>query len=192
MIGKIVQRREFGKQAVSCIACAPFLDSSIDQSRKQVVIIGAGISGLCAATELRSKGIDVLVLEARSKLGGRLRTDRSLGVPFDEGASWIHGPKGNPITEVSKSAGVTTFRTDDESVEVYDVDGTQYTDRMLESEERRYRRCLRDLRGHVSRSFEDALNEQFPFSKNNRLWTIHAFRLSGVRHRGRHSRPVIT
>lgn len=53
---------------------------------KEVVIIGAGVSGLSAAKFLKDKGIEAIVLEARSEIGGRLKTDRSLGIAFDEGA----------------------------------------------------------------------------------------------------------
>ncbi|MGL1231779.1 FAD-dependent oxidoreductase, partial [Vibrio parahaemolyticus] len=44
-------------------------------------------------------------MESQSKIGGRLRTNNSLGFAFDEGASWIHGPDGNPITSLASSAG---------------------------------------------------------------------------------------
>lgn len=56
-----------------------------------VIIIGAGISGIAAARLLKSKGYSVLVLEARNRIGGRIWTDTSLNSPLDMGASWIHG-----------------------------------------------------------------------------------------------------
>ena len=39
-----------------------------------VIVIGAGISGLCAAKLLKENGLDVLVLEARNRVGGRTWT----------------------------------------------------------------------------------------------------------------------
>ncbi|MEV7970415.1 NAD(P)/FAD-dependent oxidoreductase [Sphaerisporangium sp. NPDC088356] len=59
-----------------------------------VVVIGAGISGLTAAQRLRDAGLGVAVLEARNRVGGRIRTHRpSL---LELGAQVIHGDR-NPI-----------------------------------------------------------------------------------------------
>ena len=66
--------------------------------RKEVVVVGAGIAGLTAAYELSAAGKDVLVLEARDRIGGRTHTIDLAGAIVDLGASWLHGPRGNPIT----------------------------------------------------------------------------------------------
>ncbi|MEW6277388.1 MAG: FAD-dependent oxidoreductase [Candidatus Eremiobacterota bacterium] len=79
-----------------------------------VLVIGAGVSGLAAARELKSRGYRVTVLEARQRIGGRVWTNTSLGFPIDLGASWIHGEKGNPITALAKEFGVKTVVDDDE------------------------------------------------------------------------------
>ena len=88
---------------------------------KSVIVIGAGISGLAAAKKLNESGFSVTVLEAQDRVGGRLRTNRSLGVAFDEGASWIHGIDGNPITALAEQAGMKTAFSDDESILSYDL-----------------------------------------------------------------------
>ena len=79
-----------------------------------VVIVGAGVSGLAAAAELRAKGFtDVFVLEARDRIGGRVWTDTIGGdVPIDLGASWIHGVKGNPISAIASDHGIAISPTD--------------------------------------------------------------------------------
>ena len=46
-----------------------------------VVIIGAGVSGLSAASELRKSGLSILVLEARDHIGGRAWTRHEPGLP---------------------------------------------------------------------------------------------------------------
>ena len=89
-----------------------------------VVVIGAGISGLAAARALGGMGYEVVVLEARDRIGGRLYTDRGLGAPFEVGAGWIHGPDGNPISELARRAGGRTFVTDDDSFQVFRADGS--------------------------------------------------------------------
>lgn len=51
-------------------------------SRRSVVVLGGGLSGLAAASELADAGVDVTVLEAQSRPGGRILTLRA---PFSEG-----------------------------------------------------------------------------------------------------------
>lgn len=54
-----------------------------------VVIVGAGLAGLSAADQLIRQGYDVLVLEGRDRVGGRIRTTEVAGVPVDAGATWV-------------------------------------------------------------------------------------------------------
>lgn len=58
-----------------------------------VIIIGAGVAGLAAATELIKKGYRVQILEARSRAGGRVYTVFHQGtqVPVELGAEFVHG-----------------------------------------------------------------------------------------------------
>jgi monoamine oxidase len=107
-----MERRKFIKDAIKSVPALlslPVLLSSCKSStaeaeddnflavlpKKTVVVIGAGVAGLAAAKKLKTSGFTVIVLEAQDKIGGRTRTNRTLGVAFDEGASWIHGPTGN-------------------------------------------------------------------------------------------------
>lgn len=90
---------------------------------ESVIIVGAGMAGLAAARDLRAKGYTVLVLEGRDRIGGRIRSDRSLGPTIDLGASWIHGVKGNPISRLADDFSVTTAVTDYDNATLYDADG---------------------------------------------------------------------
>jgi monoamine oxidase len=76
-----------------------------------VLVIGAGMAGLAAARILHDTGLQVTVLEARDRLGGRTWTDDSLGVPCDLGASWIHGAGDNPLTEWAAAIGLPLVYT---------------------------------------------------------------------------------
>ena len=84
------------------------------QDRGRVAIVGAGVAGLAAATALRDMGLrDVVVLEARDRIGGRIWTDSiGGGVPVDLGASWIHGVDGNPIAAIAGEYGMDLSPTD--------------------------------------------------------------------------------
>jgi len=58
-----------------------------------VVVIGAGVAGLAAAVQLGGAGLSVSILEARDRIGGRIFTQRELGLetPVELGAEFIHG-----------------------------------------------------------------------------------------------------
>jgi monoamine oxidase len=62
--------------------------------RADVLVIGAGMAGLSAAHALVDTDLDVLVLEARDRLGGRTHTDRHFaGFPVELGAEFVHGAR---------------------------------------------------------------------------------------------------
>ena len=91
---------------------------------RRVIVIGAGISGLAAANTLIARGHSVVLLEGRSRIGGRIATSSLWGdAPVDLGASWIHGPTGNPITPIAKLAGAPLVTTLSDSQIVYDTAG---------------------------------------------------------------------
>jgi monoamine oxidase len=72
----------------------------------RVVVVGAGIAGLAAASRLKAADVECLVLEARDRIGGRLNTIDLAGTPVDLGGSWIHHPIGNPLTAYCDEHGI--------------------------------------------------------------------------------------
>lgn len=177
-----MQRRKFIKDTITglpIVIITPSLLSSCNNegdgqkaNGKTVIIVGAGISGLAAAKKLKENGFNVIVLEAQSKVGGRLKTNRSLGVAFDEGASWIHGTAGNPIASLAQQAGMNTAFTDDESILAYDLGGVLHSDSNFSDTEDKFYSVLETLKnnGSSTKSFETVFNELYPTYCNDRLW----------------------
>ena len=63
------------------------------RTKSDIIIIGAGMAGVAAATKLGRSGFSVQILEARERIGGRVltRTDSVSGFPIELGAEFIHG-----------------------------------------------------------------------------------------------------
>ena len=130
MTDKKFSRRRFLRLSAGTAFAGPALGAITQKAHAaggnndvDVIVIGAGIAGLSAARSLSDLGYDVIVLEADSRTGGRLRTDWSLGAPFEVGAGWIHGPNGNPVSQLAKAVGSETYVTDDESFQVFTAQG---------------------------------------------------------------------
>lgn len=173
-----MRRRIFLKSIPASLLASSYLtnacqaENGINPTAKTVVVIGAGIAGLAAAKKLQEAGFKVRVLEAQDKVGGRLRTNRSLGLPFDEGASWIHGIDGNPITALAQEAGMTTFQTLDDSMKSYDIGGIIRKTSTYDSAEDDFYNILGSMmkKGSNTQSFEQVFNQLYPGKTNDRLW----------------------
>jgi monoamine oxidase len=95
-----------------------------------VLVIGAGVAGLAAAAELRSRGFDIVVIEARERIGGRIWTADLGGQPVDLGAQWIEGIEKNPIFAFCQKHEIKTVPTNYKSATVYDSNGQRYDDQV--------------------------------------------------------------
>lgn len=132
-------------------------DSTTDPAdpANRIIVIGAGLAGLAAASELQKQGHDVLVLEARDRIGGRIHTSRYLtdkwgDVPVDLGATWIHGIDGNPLTRLADSIQAQRLVTSYDKSVAYNTEG----DELSRAEEQ----LLDELRDEVYDAIETAQN----------------------------------
>lgn len=62
--------------------------------RRRVIVVGAGVSGLSAAFRLHQRGIDVIVLEAADRVGGKTQGERREGFILNRGATLLPGIQG--------------------------------------------------------------------------------------------------
>ena len=88
-----------------------------------VVIVGAGVAGLVAARDLRAAGHDVVLLEARDRVGGRLlNEDLGDGRVVEVGGQWV-GPGQDRLYALARELGVETFPTWTEGDTLLSQDG---------------------------------------------------------------------
>ncbi len=89
-----------------------------------VVVVGAGISGLIAARTVAAAGLTPLLLEADSRVGGRILTEEVLpGLPVELGAQWI-GDTHERMFALAAELGVQTYPQYDEGETSYELGGS--------------------------------------------------------------------
>ncbi|KAJ5688692.1 hypothetical protein N7462_003084 [Penicillium macrosclerotiorum] len=119
--------------------------SELNQAKDKIIhvgVIGAGLAGLRCAEILIEHGINVTVIEARDRLGGRSR-----------GPNWIHGTLDNPILNLAKRTG-TVLATVEDNPCVFD----QYGEVMSH-----------DKANEISDLVWDIIKEAFQHSNENSL-----------------------
>jgi monoamine oxidase len=76
----------------------------------KVIVIGAGLAGLTAARDLARAGSEVVVLEARDRVGGRVEGSELEGHPLELGGTWL-GSGHTEMYALVDELGLSTFRT---------------------------------------------------------------------------------
>jgi monoamine oxidase len=87
-----------------------------------VVVIGAGISGLQTARLLQQRGARVLVVEARDRVGGRTLSTSLQGARFDLGGQWV-GPTQPRVLALADRLGMARFETHHSGRKLLDLRG---------------------------------------------------------------------
>lgn len=121
-------------------------------AKKRIIVIGAGLAGLAAAKSLQAQGHEVVVLEGRARIGGRIWTSTKWAdMPLDLGATWIHGVTGNPLTTLAQTLKAKQFATSYDNSICYNTSG-----KALSSAEEA---ALEKLRKQVFQAIKQAQNQ---------------------------------
>ena len=80
-----------------------------------VVVVGAGITGLTSARRLSQSGYDVAVVEAKDRVGGRLdKAELGVDGKYTDTGGQFAGPGQGKLLELARELGVETFGVHDE------------------------------------------------------------------------------
>lgn len=95
-------------------------------SEVDVVVVGAGLSGVAAARSLRDAGASVALVEARDRVGGRTLSQEVAGTTIDLGGQWL-GARQPRLEALTRRLGLRTFPTFHEGKKVLDTGGSLST-----------------------------------------------------------------
>ncbi len=96
---------------------------------ERVIVIGAGAAGIAAARLLADEGFDIVVVEARDRIGGRVHSvDVAGDLPLELGASWVHDLEASDLADQLAGLGVAVAAFDYYRQTVLGSDGQRIDD----------------------------------------------------------------
>ncbi|MDX6664934.1 MAG: monoamine oxidase [Solirubrobacteraceae bacterium] len=131
MTGKLTRRTLIGSGAVAgAVGVLPGATAAAAARKPRsadVIVVGAGLAGLQAATDVAAKGRSVIVVEARDRVGGRtLNHPLAPGKIAEIGGQWV-GPTQSRLLALAKELGIKTFKTYNDGNNVYFRNGSSTT-----------------------------------------------------------------
>ncbi|KAM0950692.1 putative oxidoreductase [Dioscorea sansibarensis] len=138
--------------------CKKASSPNVERRQKRspsVIVIGSGFAGLAAARALKNASFEVILLESRDRIGGRVHTNYSFDFPVDMGASWLHGVcEENPLAPLIGRMGLPLYRTSGDNSVLFDHDLESYA--LFDTDGHQVPQELVERIGHV---FENVLEE---------------------------------
>lgn len=142
-------------------------------SHYDVIIVGAGISGLYAGYLLQQQHKKILIIEARNRIGGRIHTLDFTGAKIDAGAAWIHGINDNPIYNLCQRFQLSTKNADyNTKCNFFNPQGKKFD----ESEEKSFITQIEKIKhlvGNGSSQNFNSLGDAFHHQLQQNLWQHH-------------------
>jgi len=139
--------------------------------RGKAIVIGAGIAGLAAAQQMQQFGMEVVILEARDRVGGRIATFRKGNYIADLGAMVVTGLGGNPVTVLSKQINMELHKIR-QKCPLYESNGGTVPKDKDEMVEREFNRLL-EATSYLSHQLDFNFANSKPVSLGQALeWVI--------------------